>query len=145
MSVLFGVSIHVLQSSMAHAAAQVCSHQVVAGIKVVWLHIPHVARGVDKAVQWICRDGHCAPIVADEEVKGAPLAQVTHSLKSIALYLEVTLNVPNKVQDLVQSIQVGIDPVDHKPHIDVCDPFVLAVHLEDQEDGCGSAELGRVL
>ena len=40
---------------------------------------------------------------------------------------------------------MGIDPADHEPHIDVCDPFVLAIHLEDQEDGSSPTELGRTL
>ena len=106
---------------MAHAAVQVCSHWVVVGVKVVWLHIPHVTRGVDEAVQWIHGDGHCTPIVADEEAKSTPLASFAPGLKSITHHLEVTLYILDKVQDLVQSIQVGIDPADHEPHIDICD------------------------
>ena len=145
LSVLFGVSIHILQSSTVHAVVQACSCQVVVGIKVVWLHIPHIARWVDEAVQQICGDGHCTPIVTDEEARGTPFAQVAPSLKSVVCRLEVTLYIPNKFQDLVQSIQAGIDPVDHEPHIDVCDPFMLAICLEDQEDGSSPAELRRAL
>ena len=38
---------------------------------------------------------------------------------------------------------MGLDPADHEPHIDICDPLMLVICLEDQED-CGSpAELGR--
>ena len=112
------------------------------GVKVVWLHIPHVAHGVDEALRQIHGDGHGTPIVAEEEAKGTPLAGVTPSLKSIARHLEFDLYILNKVQDLVQSIQVGLDPVDHKPHIDICDPFMSAICLEDKEDGSSPAELG---
>ena len=98
---LFGVSIHILQSSVAHAAVQMCSQWVVVGVKVVWLHIPHIARWVDKAVWQICGDRHGAPIVADKEAKDKPLAGVTSGLKSVSHHLEVALYVLNKVKDLV--------------------------------------------
>ena len=140
---LFGVSIHILQSNVAHAVAQACSCQVVACVKVAWIHIPHIAHWVDEAVRQICGDGHGVPIVADKEAKGAPLAGVTPGLKSIAHHLEVTLYVLNKVQDLVWSIQAGIDPAE--PHIDICDPFMLVICLEDQEDGGSPTELRRNL
>ena len=40
---------------------------------------------------------------------------------------------------------MGLNPVDHEPHIDICDPLMLAIHLEDQENGGSPAELGRAL
>ena len=141
LSALLGVSIHILQSSTAHAVVQACTHWVVVGVEVVWVHVPNVAHWVDGAVWRIHGDGHCTLIVADEEAKGTPLARVTSGFKSITHCLEVALYVLNKVQDLVQSIQVGIDPVDHETHIDICDPFMLAICLENQEDGCSPAEL----
>ena len=89
LSALFGVSNHILLSSMANVVEQVCSCWVVVGIEVVWLHVPHIACWVDKAVQrtW---NGHGTPIVADKEAKGTPLAGVTPNLKSV-------LYVPDKV------------------------------------------------
>ena len=35
--------------------------------------------------------------------------------------------------------------MDHEPHIDVCDPFMLAICLQDQEDGGSPTELRRTL
>ena len=40
---------------------------------------------------------------------------------------------------------MGIDPAEDKPHIDVCDPLMLAACLEDQEDGSSPTELRRAL
>ena len=40
---------------------------------------------------------------------------------------------------------MGLDPVDNEPHIDICDPLMLAIHLEDQEDGGSPTELRRAL
>ena len=70
---------------------------VVAGVEVVQLYVPHVACGVNEAVTWVRGDGHGAPIVADEEAKGMPLAGVAPSLKSISHCLEVNLYVLNEV------------------------------------------------
>ena len=97
LSVLVGVIIGELQHSMANAVVQACSCWVVACIKVVWLHVPHIARWVDEAVRQICGNGHGTPIVADKEAKGAPLVGVTPSLKSIPCHLEVDLYIPDEV------------------------------------------------
>ena len=35
--------------------------------------------------------------------------------------------------------------MDHEPHIDICDPLMLAIRLEDQENGSSPTELGRAL
>ena len=82
LSALFGVSIHILLSSMAHAVVQAYSRWVVVGVKLVWLHIPHVAHWVDEAVWQIHGDGHGAPIIADKEAKGVPLAGTTPALRA---------------------------------------------------------------
>ena len=79
LSALLGLIIGELQSGAAYAVVQACSSQVVAGIEVVWLHIPHVAGGVDEAVQWIHGNGHGTPIVADEEAKGTPLEYISRA------------------------------------------------------------------
>ena len=97
LSELFGVSIHILQSSLANAAVQVCSCWVVVGIKVVWIHVPHIAHWVDEAVWQVYGNGHGTPKVADKDAKGMPLAGVTPGLKSIQCHLEVDLYVPDEV------------------------------------------------
>ena len=40
---------------------------------------------------------------------------------------------------------MGLHLADHKSHIDVSDPLMLAICLEDQENGSSPAELGRAL
>ena len=40
---------------------------------------------------------------------------------------------------------MGLDPVDNEPHIDICDPLMLAICLEDQEDGSSPTELRSAL
>ena len=82
---------------MTYAVVQVGSSWVVVGVEVIWLHFPHVTGRVDEAVRQVHGNGHGAPIVADKEAKGAPLAGVTSSLKSILSHLEVNLYVPDKV------------------------------------------------
>ena len=67
------------------------------GVEVVWLHILHIALGINKAVRWVCGDGHCTPIVVDKEAEGAPLAQVTPSFKSIVCYFQADLYIGNEV------------------------------------------------
>ena len=64
---------------------------------MVWLYIPHVAHGVNKAVRQVCWDGHGGPIVADKEAKGTPLAGVAPGCKSIMHHLEVDLYILNEV------------------------------------------------
>ena len=59
--------------------------------------VPHVARGVNEAVRWVCGDGHGTSIVADKEAKGMPLPGVAPGLKSITHHLEVNLYVLNEV------------------------------------------------
>ena len=58
---LVGIIIGVLQCGTTYAAVQVCSSWAVAGVEVVWLYIPHVACGVNKAVRLVCGDGHGTP------------------------------------------------------------------------------------
>ena len=82
---------------MTYAVVQACSGQVVVGVKVIWLYVPHIAHGVNEAVRWVLRDRHGAPMVADKEAKGTPLAGVTPSLKSIVCCLEVDLYILNKI------------------------------------------------
>ena len=67
------------------------------GVKVIRLYVPHVTHQVDEAVRQICGNGYGAPIVADKEAKGAPLAGVASGLKSVVHCLEVDLYVPDEV------------------------------------------------
>ena len=94
---LVGIIIHVLLCGTAYAVVQACSDWVVVGVKVVQLHIPHIACGVNEAVRWVCWDGHCTPIVADKKTKGMPLARVTPSFKGVMCHLEVSLYIGHKV------------------------------------------------
>ena len=94
---LVGVVIGELQRGTTYAAAQACSSWVVVGVKVIRLYIPHVTHRVDKAVRWVCGNGHGATIVADKEAKGTPLVGVASGLKSIPHHLEVDLYVSDEV------------------------------------------------
>ena len=94
---LVGIVIGELQCGMTYAVAHACSSRVVADVRVVWLYIPHVACRVNEAVRQVRGDGHGAPIVADKEAKGIPLARVMPGLKSIMRCLEVNLYVLDKV------------------------------------------------
>ena len=94
---LVGIIIHVLQCGTTYAVAQACSSRVIAGVKVVQLHVPHVAHGVNEAVRQVCGNGHGTPIVADKEAKGMPLAGVAPGFKSVVHCLVVDLYICNKV------------------------------------------------
>ena len=94
---LVGVIIGKLQNGMTYAVVQVGSSWIVAGVKVIWLYVPHITRWVDDAVRQVCGNGHGTPIVADKEAKGMTLARVTSVLKSIMHCLEVNLYVPDEV------------------------------------------------
>ena len=116
---LFRVVIGELQCGAANAAAQANLHQVVVGVKVVQHHVPHIAGWVDQAVRQVCGDRHGTPKVADKEAKGMPLVRVASSLKNVTHCLEVDLYVLGEVQNLVQSIQAGINPADNESCIDI--------------------------
>ena len=94
---LVGIIVGELQGGTTYAAVQACSSWVVVGVKVIWLYIPHITHQVDEAVRQVHGDRHGAPIVADKEAKGTPLAGIVPSLKSIIHHLEVNLYVPNEV------------------------------------------------
>ena len=55
---------------MAYAVAQASSGGVVTDVKVVQLHILHVAHGINEAIRQVCGDQHYAPIVVDKEAEG---------------------------------------------------------------------------
>ena len=40
---------------------------------------------------------------------------------------------------------MGLDPADNESHIDICDLLMLAICLEDQQDGSGPAEFWSAL
>ena len=94
---LVGVVIGELQHGMTYAAVQAGSSWVVVGVKVIWLHVPHITHWVDEAVRQVHGNGHGSPIVADKEAKGMPFARVTSGLKSVPHHLEVDLYVPDEV------------------------------------------------
>ena len=92
---LFRFIIVELQGGTAYAAMQTCPCQIVVGVKVIWIHIPHVAGGVYQAVRWVCQDGNGAPKVAEKKAKSMPLAGIASS--SVTHCLKVDLDVLDKV------------------------------------------------
>ena len=77
--------------------AKKCSGRVVAGVKVVQLHILHIARGINEAVRQVHGDGHCTPIIVDKEAEGTPLAQVSPSFKGVTHRFQVDLYIRHEV------------------------------------------------
>ena len=71
-----------------------------------------------------------------------PLAGVAPSLKSIVHHLKVNLYVFDEIGDLVWGIQVGFNSADHESHVNIGNLFMLAVCLEDQENGSHPTEFG---
>ena len=67
------------------------------GVKVVWLHILHIAHGINEALRWVHGDRHYAPIVVDKEAEGVPLARVTPGFKGITHHFQVNLYVRHEV------------------------------------------------
>ena len=82
---------------MAYTAVQACSGVVVVGVKVVRLHIFHVACGINEAIRQVHVDGHYVPIVVDKEAEGAPLTWVTPSFEGIMCHFQVNLYVGHEV------------------------------------------------
>ena len=119
-----------------------CSGQVVVSVKVVWLHILHIASGINEAVRW---DGHCTPIVVDKEAEGVPLVRVTLSFKGITCCFQIDLFIGHKVPNLVWGIEAGLDAVDHKFYVDISDLLMLVICLEDEKNGCRPTELKGAL
>ena len=130
---------------MAYAAAQVSSSRVVAGVKVVQLHILHVAHGINEAIRWVCGDQHHALIVVDKEAKGVLPTWITSSYKGITCHFKVDLYVRHEVQDLFWGIEAGIDVAYYESYVDVGDLLVLVIHLKDKEYGCHPTELEGAL
>ena len=121
---------------MAYAVAKACSGRVVAGVKVVCLHILHVAHGINKTIRWVHGDGHQAPIVVDREVEGMPLARVTPGFKGVMCSFQVDLYVGHEVENLFWGMEAGLNVVDYESYIDVGDLLMLVICLEDKENGC---------
>ena len=144
-STIVGIVIHVLQCGMAYAAVQVSSGGVVAGVEVVWLHVLHVAHGINEAIRRVHWDQHYTPIVVDKEAKGTPLTQITSSFKGVMCCFQVDLYVGHKIQDLFWGIEVGLDVAYYKPYVDVSDLLMLVICLEDEEYGCHPTELKGAL
>ena len=115
------------------------------GVKVVWLHILHIACQKNEAIRQVHGDGHRAPIVVDKEAEGTPLAQVTPSFKGIMHHFQVNLYVRHEVKNLFWGIEMGLDAVDCESYIDIGDLLMLVIHLEDKENGCSPTELKSVL
>ena len=130
---------------MAYAAAQVSSGGVVVGVKVVQLHVLHVAHGINKAIRWVHGDQHYAPIVVDKEADGMPLTQITSSFKGIVCHFQVDLYVGHEVHDLFWGIEAGLNVVYYESNVDVSDLLVLVICMKDEEHGCHPTELKGTL
>ena len=122
---------------MAYAMTQAHPHQIVAGVKMIQFNIFYVAGGIHQAIRGVHGDGHSAA-----EIMYMPLARVTPSLESIMRHLKVHLYVFDKIEDLVWGIQARLNCADNESHVNVGNFFVLAVCLEDQENGGFPTELG---
>ena len=118
---------------------------VVVIVKVVQLHILHIACGMNEAISWVHGDRHYAPIVVDKEAEGASLTQITSSFKGITCRFQVDLYVGHEVQDLFWGIEVGLDTAYYESYVDVSDMLMLVICLEDKEYGCHPTELDCAL
>ena len=129
---------------MAYTVMQACSGRVVVGVKVVWLHVLHIACGINKTIRWVCGDRH-APIVVDKEAKGVPLTWITSSFKDISCCFKVDLYVRHEVQHLFWGVEVGLNTAYYESYVDVGDLVMLVVHLEDEEYGSHPTLEGAIL
>ena len=112
---------------------------------MVWLHILHVAHGINEAIGWVCGDRHYTLIDVDKESEGTPLTWVTPSFRGVARCFQVNLYVRHKVENLFWGIEAGLDVADYESYVYVGDLLMLLVHLEDKENGCNPAELKGAL
>ena len=115
--------------------------RIVAGVKMIRFNILYVAGGIHQAIRRVHGDGHSAIEIVYKKAKGAPLAGVTPGLESVTCRLKVDLYVFDEIEDLVWGIQAGLNSADHESHVNVGNFFVLAVCLEDQENGGHPTEL----
>ena len=130
---------------MAYAVVQASSGRVVAGVKVVWLHLLHVAHGINEAIRQVCGDRHQALVVVDKETKGVLPTWITSIFKGITCCFQVELYVRHKVQDLFWDTEVGIDTAYYESYVDISDLLMLVIHLKDKEYGSHPTELGGAL
>ena len=120
---------------MAYAVVQVSSSGIVVGVKMVWLHVLHIAHGINQAIRWVHGDQNYTPIVVEAE--DTPLTQITSSFKGIACHFEVNLYVAHEV--------AGLDTAYYESNIDIGYLLMLVIHLKDDEYGCHSTELKDAL
>ena len=116
--------------------------QIVVGVKMIQFNIFYIPSGIHQAMRRVHGDGHSTAEIVYKKAKGAPLARVASGLEGIMCRLKVDLYVFDKIEDLVWGIQAGLNSADHKSHINISNFLVLAVCLNDQENGGCPAELG---
>ena len=75
-------------------------------------------------------DGHNAAEIIHEEAISASLAGIVPSLEGITHLPEIDIYVLDEVVDLVGAVEVAINSADHKSHVNIDNPLVLAVCLE---------------
>ena len=128
-------------SCVTHTMMQVCPCGTVAGVKMIQFNTFYITGGIHQAIRWVCGDRHGTTEIVYKKAEGTPLARIAPGLKSVTHCLKVDLYVFDKVDDLFGGIQVGLNSADHKPHINIGNFFMLAVCLENQENGSHPTEL----
>ena len=116
-----------------------------AGVKMIQFNTFYITGGIHQAIRWVHGDGHGATEIVYKKAKGTPLAGITPGLESITCCLKVDLYVFDEIEDLFGGIQAGFDSADHELHVNIGNFFMLAVCLENQENGGHPAELGGSL
>ena len=118
------------------------SPRTVLSVKVIGLSAFDVCCGIHQTIGRVHWDGHNAAEIVHEEAIGASLAGITPGLESVAHLPEIDIYVLDEVVDLVEAVEVAIDSVDHKSHVNVDNSLVLAVRLEHEWNGHRPAQFG---
>ena len=132
LSALLGISVTQLQGCSAHAMVQAHPCGAVMSVKVIGFSAFDVCHGIHQTIGRVRGDGHNATEIIHEEAISASLAGIMPSLKGVTHCTEVNIYVLDEVVDLVGAVEATINLVNHKSHINVDNPLVLAVRLEHE-------------
>ena len=131
-SVLLGISVAELQGGSAYTTVQVCPCRTVPSVEVIGLSTFDVCCGIHQTIGRVHWDRHNTAEIIHEEAIGTPLAGIVPSLESIACLPEIKIYVLDEVVDLVEAVEVAIDPADHESHVNIDNSLVLTVCLEHE-------------
>ena len=131
-SALLGIGVTELQGCSAHAMVQVYPRGAVVTVEVIGFSAFDVCHWIHQTIGRVHWDGHNTVEIIHKEAISASLAGMTPSLKGIACHMEVDIYVLDEVIDLVGAVEVAINSANHKSHINVDNPLVLAVCLEHE-------------